>query len=228
MKPTLLLHEPPFISISGEAGGFPQGSFCTFIRLQKCNLRCKYCDTPKARPQEGGILYSIDSLVQKCHTKQVLITGGEPLLQAHALVPLIERLTKEGHPVQIETNGSLPIPSMSNTARAYSTWIIDRKGSSSGMSHKMLPPTSAAYHCNTDKVIFKYVLAGFDSKSYQEDRYFLTEDMRALHNAGYRGRFLISPMDAAVDKAGNLNCFPIEFQDRITISLQLHKILGFA
>lgn len=34
-----------FDSISGEAGhpNFPQGTFCTFIRFQECNLACKWC-----------------------------------------------------------------------------------------------------------------------------------------------------------------------------------------
>lgn len=32
-----------FESISGEVGGFPQGSPCTFVRLAGCSLRCPFC-----------------------------------------------------------------------------------------------------------------------------------------------------------------------------------------
>ena len=72
-----------FESISGEAGGFPQGSWCTFLRLSGCNLRCRWCDTPDAQEVEAQTLDM--SVKEICDSvgiyKNILITGGEPLLQ---------------------------------------------------------------------------------------------------------------------------------------------------
>ena len=114
-----------FASIQGE--GPSMGRPCAFIRLSRCNLACQWCDTaytwrftgdnrphrdgtsfdraanqvtlPRRRPPPGSPQLGMDRLV---------VTGGEPLLQAPALARLLEALP--GMQVEIETNGTIAAP----------------------------------------------------------------------------------------------------------------------
>lgn len=96
-----------FFSIQGEGRytGYPT----LFIRLAGCNLRCKWCDTTYAyTPTQTMDLDSIIKEVETYTTRNVTITGGEPLMQ-EAAGALIDSLVERGYLVSIETNGSLPI-----------------------------------------------------------------------------------------------------------------------
>src|SRR3990172_4781128 len=93
-----------FVSILGESTltGLP----AFFIRLTGCNLRCRYCDTVYA--YEGGRLIPVPALVDAALAHQphhVLVTGGEPLLQAESPA-LLTALADAGLKVLLETNGS--------------------------------------------------------------------------------------------------------------------------
>jgi 7-carboxy-7-deazaguanine synthase len=66
--------------------------------------------------------------VRQNGAKQVLLTGGEPLLQRGTL-PLIQTLRAEGYRVSIETHGEVPIREASSLARI----IMDVKTPGSGM-----------------------------------------------------------------------------------------------
>ena len=88
------------------------GAPCTIIRLQGCNLACKYCDTKESISSTVGRMYSVGDLVDWVKTygmKDVLITGGEPLLQKEDVVLLCQNLEGENR-IVIETNGTVPIP----------------------------------------------------------------------------------------------------------------------
>ncbi|MFP3867423.1 MAG: radical SAM protein [Desulfobacteraceae bacterium] len=117
-----------FYSLMGESSFAGQPGF--FIRLSGCNLRCRYCDTTYA--YEGGEARSVASLVAAAQAQQarlVLVTGGEPLLQAESL-KLMTALADAGLTVLLETNGSLPIAPVD--ARVHR--IVDFKCPSSGMA----------------------------------------------------------------------------------------------
>jgi len=221
---TILLHEPPFESISGEAGFFTQGSFATFIRLQGCNLNCVYCDTQKAQSLEGGTRWSISEVIARCKTRQVIITGGEPLVQESALIALVVALMSRGHMVQIETNGSLPILKIGSPwapPHRKPFWVIDRKGPSSRNPAKEEIPFSVF----DSNVIVKYILSRQSSPYHEKDKQFIVADMDRLDQAGYGGNYIISPMDA------DSNVGPLFFckqRHKVIISLQIHKILGLA
>jgi 7-carboxy-7-deazaguanine synthase len=117
-----------FYSLQGETSlsGVP----FTFIRLTGCNLRCTYCDS--AYSFKGGTRMSFDEVLAqiKSHgSKQVLMTGGEPLLQRNSL-SFIDRLRELGYEVSIETHGEVSIEAASKKARI----IMDIKTPGSGMS----------------------------------------------------------------------------------------------
>ena len=94
-----------FISFQGE---FPAGIPAYFIRLQGCNRACSFCDTRYAQSLEGGTTESCDDLIDAiCESglQDVVITGGEPLLQIEELTQLLNKLIYYGLHIWIETNG---------------------------------------------------------------------------------------------------------------------------
>lgn len=97
-----------FVSIQGEGIniGLPQ----LFLRLTGCNLECDYCDTDTSKfrvYRTEKILELIEEQKEKHFFKQISITGGEPLVQADLLKPLLERL-KDNYTIMLETNATLP------------------------------------------------------------------------------------------------------------------------
>lgn len=102
-----------FKSISGEVGEIPQGSTAIFIRFMGCNLACPYCDSPHTQSilfTSKYVMYisTIAKQVEELNCPNVIITGGEPLLQRQAVLKLISHLTKNPKikNIQIETNGT--------------------------------------------------------------------------------------------------------------------------
>ena len=89
-----------FYSIEGE--GLRVGQPTTFVRLAKCNLRCKFCDTEFDSYNEMD-LEEIAAEIALHPTTWVCFTGGEPLGQN--LQPLARLLTDKGYHLHIETNG---------------------------------------------------------------------------------------------------------------------------
>jgi 7-carboxy-7-deazaguanine synthase len=114
-------------SLQGESSfaGIP----CTFVRLAACNLRCVWCDSEYTFT--GGRKMTTDEVEQEVVRlalpvpseatpepraapsvipgSLVEITGGEPMLQARELIPLMERLLKRGYTLLLETSGERPL-----------------------------------------------------------------------------------------------------------------------
>lgn len=124
-----------FLSINGEVTKLHQGSLCTFIRLQGCNLQCNYCDTSYAQSAKEGKRMTLPSIVkevEKLGSSNITITGGEPLAQSKELLKLADLLKEKQYSVSVETNGSIYIPFSPSIC-----WVADWKGPSSGMRSKM-------------------------------------------------------------------------------------------
>ena len=117
-------------SIQGEStfAGLP----CTFVRLSRCNLRCRWCDTPQAF--EGGTEMPRAEVLAKAlsfGTSLVELTGGEPLLQAGA-IPLLQELCDAGRTVLLETSGERDISEVDPRVHR----IMDLKAPGSGESKR--------------------------------------------------------------------------------------------
>jgi 7-carboxy-7-deazaguanine synthase len=117
-----------FASLMGEStrAGVP----AYFIRLAGCNLRCRYCDTTYA--YEGGREMTVAALVTGALAQPyrlVLVTGGEPLLQAETPA-LLADLLEAGCTVCLETNGSQPLSQVDDRVCR----IVDIKCPGSGMA----------------------------------------------------------------------------------------------
>jgi len=98
-----------FYSIAGEGGR--AGEPTIFIRLAGCNLVCPWCDTAY-HPQIRFHL-TADKILDRIRSegwpgRWICLTGGEPMMQDSAALSL--RLRQAGYSVQIETNGTYPIP----------------------------------------------------------------------------------------------------------------------
>lgn len=123
-----------FDSIDGE--GIFAGGLATFVRLAGCNLRCEYCDTPYALGWSDGNEMSVQEItnrVKSIGNRHVTLTGGEPLIHRD-VAQLIDALARNGHIINIETNGSVDIEPF----RSSSTIItMDYKTASSGEQSKM-------------------------------------------------------------------------------------------
>ena len=117
-------------SIQGEStfAGLP----CTFVRLSRCNLRCRWCDTPQAF--EGGTQLPRAEVLEKAlsfGTPLVELTGGEPLLQPGA-IPLLQELCDSGCTVLLETSGERDISGVDPRVHR----IMDLKAPGSDESHR--------------------------------------------------------------------------------------------
>jgi organic radical activating enzyme len=114
-----------FASVQGE--GPSLGAPCTFIRLSRCNLACVWCDTAYTwhftdddRPHRDGETFDrkanqvtleiadVAERILALGQSRLILTGGEPLLQAGPLAELLELLPDMT--VEVETNGTTTAP----------------------------------------------------------------------------------------------------------------------
>ena len=114
-----------FASLQGE--GPSAGMPVAFVRLSRCNLACTWCDTAYMwrfegdnRPHRDGIAFDRKAnqvTLSPAETAEriavlgqtrLVITGGEPLLQAPALAEMLAHLPDIA--VEIETNGTVAPP----------------------------------------------------------------------------------------------------------------------
>ena len=87
-----------------QGEGRNTGRPCVFIRFAGCNLKCPWCDTDVAK----RFTASLDEIVKEAKgfkAKSVILTGGEPTLMQE-MPELVAALKKEGYWIGVETNGT--------------------------------------------------------------------------------------------------------------------------
>lgn len=86
------------------------------VFLQGCNFRCLYCANPDTIDLHGEAKETpIEAIVEMAVSEKaffgkrggVTFSGGEPTLQAAALIPLFRRLKEQGIHICLDTNGSI-------------------------------------------------------------------------------------------------------------------------
>ncbi len=151
-----------------------------FMRLSRCNLACTWCDTAYTwrfanergegdnRPHRDGIAFDrkanqvalspADAAQRIAATGQnrLVITGGEPLMQAGALAQMLEHLPDIS--VEIETNGTTTAPPRLDIR-------VDQYNVSPKLAHSgndaalaLIPERLDAYATDS-RAFFKFVIA---------------------------------------------------------------------
>lgn len=162
-----------FASIQGE--GPSAGAECAFVRLSRCNLACHWCDTPYTwrftgddRPHRDGIAYDrsenqvtlpeseVAARIAAFGLGRLVVTGGEPLLQAPALVRMLTLLPPMA--IEIETNGTVaPPPALDALVAQYN---VSPKLAHSGNSTELaLLPERLGEWANEPRAYLKFVVA---------------------------------------------------------------------
>lgn len=96
-----------FTSIEGE--GILVGTKTLFIRMAGCHLGCIWCDTGYALPFNSGKEYTVDQVKDMIsnelqpNTYKANFTGGEPLLQHHAVAELAKFIKGKGLKTYLES-----------------------------------------------------------------------------------------------------------------------------
>ncbi len=211
-------------SVQGESSfaGVP----CIFVRLAGCNLRCAWCDSEYTF--NGGRPFSADDIaaqieqLQPC--KLIEFTGGEPMLQARELLPLMQRLIDAGYTLMIETSGERPLADVPKAVYK----IVDVKCPGAGAAANSFRIENLDALTLNDEV--KFVLS--DRADYEFARDFI----HTHQLAGKCGSILLSPafQQAPSDErsADNMKLDPrllVEWmlEDGLParLSLQIHKFI---
>jgi len=160
-----------FHSIQGE--GVNAGRPAVFLRLALCNLACVWCDTRYTwdweRFDQGREVttVSVDEAereIRRYRCRNLVVTGGEPLVQQKSLTPLLECLKARGFWIEIETNGTI-VPQKKLLAIA-DHWSVSPKLENSG-NPRPSRENPDAYRLFRDltSAHFKYVLEKADDLS---------------------------------------------------------------
>ncbi len=197
-----------FYSLQGEAVqcGLPT----VFVRLTGCPLRCVYCDSEYAF--SGGRWMHFDSIVAEIEqhgTRNVCVTGGEPLAQKRC-AQLLTRLCDAGYAVSLETSGAVDI----RQADPRVSRVMDLKTPGSGEAERNLWSNLDALTAH-DQV--KFVICSREDYEWARERL-------AEHEMNNRCEVLFSPSWNEVEPAQLADWIladrlPVRFQ------LQLHKVL---
>ena len=162
-----------FASVQGE--GPSAGAPVAFVRLSRCNLACVWCDTAYTwrfegddRPHREGERFErkanqltleiadVAERIAALGQKRLVITGGEPLLQAPALAELAGALPDMTF--EVETNGTVEAPARLDIH-------IDQYNVSPKLDHSgnetelaLIPARLDAYALDS-RAFFKFVIA---------------------------------------------------------------------
>ena len=190
-----------FESLQGE--GRNTGRPCVFVRFAGCNLACPWCDTETKRKFSVG-LEELVAEISTFRAKSVVLTGGEPTI-AREMPELIARLKSLGYWIAVETNGLVA-----------AQWLqfVDYVAVSPKMEFagRYDPQTMLR---SADEV--RIVASGEDVAG------FCREMKRLISAADY----YVSPCDRGGEIDFATAKSVLSELDGWSLSVQLHKILGF-
>lgn len=159
-------------TIQGE--GPDVGRAAKFLRLAGCNLTCTWCDTafswdparpdPERPPRDVAVVDVLAELDPRVATPRaeapsvthLVVTGGEPMLQAPELVTLVKSLRKLGWSFEVETSGTVsPAPLKGYVDR----FNVSPKLSNSGVADRArIRPQVLSQFADIPGAVFKFVV----------------------------------------------------------------------
>ncbi len=146
-----------FYSLQGE--GARIGTPAVFLRLAGCNLACQWCDTKHSWGQGLEMpVADVAARILACGCPNLVITGGEPLLQQQELSALLA-LLPPGMFTEVESNGTLtPCPALKERVNQ---WNISPKLAHSGNeTTQVLRSDVLSHFAALPHAWFKFVVQG--------------------------------------------------------------------
>ena len=205
-----------FESINGE--GKKAGQLALFIRFQKCNLNCSYCDTKWANNDDSPYsLMSLEELYKKVvesGIKNITITGGEPLLQENIEIFLKKLAENPEISVEIETNGSINLKKFREIKNGPS-FTMDYKLPKSNME-KFMDLENFKYLTKKDTI--KFVASDIDDLEKAREiieKYSLVEKCAVY----------ISPVFGKIELSSIVDFMKKYNMNGVNMQLQIHKII---
>lgn len=164
---SLLVSEIFGPTLQGE--GPNAGQAAMFVRLGGCNLTCGWCDTRYAWDASSFNLSielreiptsTVTELASAPGVPLVVLTGGEPALQATEAAVLAANLRARQHLVHLETSGTV---SLGPLADVLDLIVVSPKLANSGLRDRQrlrMPVLKelASHHA----AVFKFVVEGID------------------------------------------------------------------
>jgi len=175
-------------SVQGESSftGVP----CIFVRFAGCNLRCAWCDSEYTFT--GGKPFTEDEVIEQIEALApcplVEFTGGEPMLHAKDLLPLMHHLLNDPqtkYTLMMETSGERPLEEVPVEVHK----IVDVKCPGSGSAFGSFRMSNLDTLTTRDEV--KFVLR--DRRDYEFARDFIREHLAQKIADGTLGHILLSP-----------------------------------
>lgn len=172
-----------FYSIQGE--GATQGTPSVFVRCSGCNLQCFWCDTeytwnwngtkyvhkkdqggdsePRSKHERSVVQAraNIEDVVEgvlKYSCRNVILTGGEPMLQQRELASLMRQLRNHdpNYTFEVETNGTIePNKEFDSFVTRYN--VSPKLSNSRMQSSSRIVPASLNSLVSSNKATFKFV-----------------------------------------------------------------------
>lgn len=171
-----------FHTIQGE--GVSMGVPSVFVRSSLCNLHCKWCDTDYTWNWEGTpwkhekdsdpdykkfskseyihemTVSDVAQQVASYDCRQVILTGGEPLIQEDAWVAMMQLLSERDsqYRFEVETNGTM-VPSDAFDSAVHQYNVSPKLENSGNSATLRCKPDALSFFAQSDKAWFKFVIA---------------------------------------------------------------------
>lgn len=105
------------------------------VFLQGCPFRCLYCANPDTITFDGGVPTEVEDILSKAVSEKpffgkrggITFSGGEPTVQAKALLPLFTRLKEEDIHICLDTNGAVWTPDVEKLLLMTDLVMLDCK-----------------------------------------------------------------------------------------------------
>lgn len=190
------------------------GLAAALVRLNGCNLACTYCDTQHSRTEPGQLVpvTEVVELVVALRSGRVLLTGGEPMLQADATQALAGQFLSKGMTVYLETNGSVPLAGLPREV----VKIVDVKTPGSGHGGSFLDTNLACLNPHDE---LKFVITS------REDYDWSVRFLQFRRNLGIpRNQVLFSPCSPMLQPV-KLAEWILEDRLDVRFHIQMHKFV---